>query len=240
MLVGFDFRKLDAVIFLRATRSLALYMQAVGRVLRAHDEKDCGYVLDYAGNVDRHGSIDGVIPPKTIKKAGDAPQKICLECDTVNLAAAKFCKQCGAEFVPDPNATGLYAMRSKAEILRSKWQTVAVDSVIYEVVRSKKTDIPMIRAEYYDEFNGLIVKKHLCLQHNGLAQTIAQQFLLKMFKDKREFYALNAADGLNCVDVCDLLNGAYDEYFKRIVSVTVGDQTANPKYKEIKSYVFAS
>ena len=239
LLVGFDFRKLDAVIFLRATKSLALYMQAVGRVLRAHDEKDCGYVLDYAGNVDRHGSIDGVIPPKTIKKAGDAPQKICLECETVNLAAAKFCKQCGAEFVPDPNAAGLYAMRSKAEILRSKWQTVAVDSVSYEVVLSKNGDIPMIRAEYYDEFSGLIVKQHLCLQHNGLAQTIAQQFLLKMFKNPREFYALNAAEGLNCVDVCDLLTNIYDDYFKKIVSVTVGDQVDNTKYKELKSCVFA-
>lgn len=237
LLVGFDFRKLDAVIFLRATKSLALYMQGVGRVLRAHDEKECGYVLDYAGNVDRHGSIDGVIPPKTVKKSGDAPQKICLSCEAANLAAAKFCKNCGDEFVSN-NETGDYKMRSKAEILKSKWQTLAVHYVSYDVALSKKDGTPMIRAEYYDEFDGLIIKQHLCLEHKGLAQTIAQQFLLKMFKDKREFYALNAAEGLNCVDVCDLLNHAYDDYFKRVVSVTVGEQANNSKYKELKSIVF--
>jgi len=237
---GFNMTHLDCVVLMRATKSTGLYVQMVGRVLRAHDDKATGYLIDYGTNVERLGSVDGELKPKTIKKAGDAPQKICLECETVNLAAAKTCKNCGAEFVPDPNAAGLYAMRSKAEILRSKWQTIQVSSVSYEIARSKNGDIPMIRAEYYDEFDGLIVKQHLCLQHSGLAQTIAQQFLLKMFKNPREFYALNAAEGLNCVDVCDLLTLDYDSFFKKIVSVTIGHQRDSTKYFEIKGVVFSS
>ena len=237
---GFNHADLDCVVLMRATKSTGLYVQMVGRVLRAHDDKTTGYLIDYGTNIERLGSVDGELKPKTIKKAGDAPQKICLECETINPASVKFCKQCGAEFVPDENANGLYSMRSKAEILKSKWQTVAVDYIMYEVVKSKNGDIPMIRAEYYDEFNGLIVKQHLCLQHSGIAQTIAQQFLLKMFKNPREFYALNAAEGLNCVDVCELLNDAYDSFFKKVISVTIGHQKESTKYYEIKSIVFAS
>lgn len=237
LLVGFDFRKLDAVIFLRATKSLALYMQAVGRVLRSHDEKECGYVLDYAGNVDRHGSIDGVIPPKTIKKTGETPQKICFECDTVNLAAAKKCKVCGAEFIPDPNAEGLYSMRSRAEILRSKWQTIEVGGVMYGT-KTAKNGRDMVKIDYYDTFDMPIVTQYLCLDHDGLAKTIAQQTLLKLFINKRNFYELNAAGGLNSADVAALLETSYDEYFKPIKAVVIGQQKDNSKYLEIKSILF--
>jgi DNA repair protein RadD len=53
--IGFDLPELDCVVLNRATKSLGLYIQMLGRGLRTADgKKDC-LVLDHAGNVHRHG-----------------------------------------------------------------------------------------------------------------------------------------------------------------------------------------
>jgi DNA repair protein RadD len=53
--VGFDLPELDCVVFGRPTKSVALYLQMLGRGLRpAPGKSDC-LVLDHAGNVHRHG-----------------------------------------------------------------------------------------------------------------------------------------------------------------------------------------
>src|SRR5574343_274066 len=67
---GFDYKQLECVVLLRATKSKRLYKQIVGRVIRAHADKAVGYLIDYGTNVERLGSIDGTIPPKTVKKSG--------------------------------------------------------------------------------------------------------------------------------------------------------------------------
>jgi superfamily II DNA or RNA helicase len=50
---GLDVPGVEAAILLRPTKSLALYLQMVGRALRPG--KQLAYVLDHAGNVYRHG-----------------------------------------------------------------------------------------------------------------------------------------------------------------------------------------
>lgn len=46
---GFDFPELDTVILARPTKSMSLYYQMVGRVLRPHASKKTAYVLDMVG-----------------------------------------------------------------------------------------------------------------------------------------------------------------------------------------------
>lgn len=65
---GFDYQELDAVVFLRATQSTPLYVQIVGRVMRAHHNKEVGYVFDYGENLIRHGSIYNISLNEDIKK----------------------------------------------------------------------------------------------------------------------------------------------------------------------------
>lgn len=43
---GFDLPILDTAVMLRPTKNAALYIQAIGRILRAAPGKTCGYVLD--------------------------------------------------------------------------------------------------------------------------------------------------------------------------------------------------
>ena len=55
---GFNARCVDAIAILRATMSPGLFCQMVGRGLRLHESKQNTLLLDFGGNIARHGSID--------------------------------------------------------------------------------------------------------------------------------------------------------------------------------------
>lgn len=55
---GFDYPALESVIIGRPTMSLSLFYQIVGRVMRPHKDKDCGWVVDLCGNIDFFGKIE--------------------------------------------------------------------------------------------------------------------------------------------------------------------------------------
>ena len=55
---GVDVPGIEAVIMLRPTQSMGLYLQMVGRGLRPAPGKPCAYILDHAGNAGRHGFPD--------------------------------------------------------------------------------------------------------------------------------------------------------------------------------------
>lgn len=95
---GFDAPVVDVLALVRATMSPSLYVQMVGRGMRiAEGKADC-LLLDYAGNIARHGPIDDVrVKPKS-KGGGDAPVKLCPECSAMCAASARMCDHCGFEF----------------------------------------------------------------------------------------------------------------------------------------------
>ena len=55
---GFNAKCVDAIAILRATMSPGLFCQMVGRGLRLHESKQNTLLLDFGGNIARHGSID--------------------------------------------------------------------------------------------------------------------------------------------------------------------------------------
>jgi DNA repair protein RadD len=95
---GLDVPGVVAAILLRPTKSLALYLQMVGRALRPG--KDKAFVLDHAGNVYRHGlpdarrrwSLHG-----REQQAQDSNSIIrCPSCGAINKRGARTCAHCGA------------------------------------------------------------------------------------------------------------------------------------------------
>jgi DNA repair protein RadD len=227
---GFDYPALDCVVFLRATTSLNLYMQICGRVIRAADGKFKGYVLDYGTNIDRFGSIDETLPPVTRKQRKEAPIKVCLLCNTVNLLNAKKCKDCEAQFISN-NEDGLYSMRSRAEILKAKEvQTYDIDEVVYSSDMSSNGN-PMITIHFISN-NKNIHKEFLNLEHPGNAKNIARAKFRELFKDTNDYYALIKAGREINVDNAYYLLENQKSFFKKIKSINLRKQE-DSKYKKL-------
>lgn len=104
---GVDVPAIEAVALLRPTKSLALYLQQVGRALRPAPGKDYAVVLDHAGNCRRHGlpdderewSLEG---RRKEKQRDAAPIKQCPQCYAVMTVSAESCKHCGFVFAAMP------------------------------------------------------------------------------------------------------------------------------------------
>jgi len=105
---GFDAPQIDLLVMLRPTLSTGLYVQMVGRGTRqAAGKQDC-LVLDFAGNIRRHGPVDSIsIAPRRGggKKdeegrvdVADVRAKACPKCEELVAINARICKCCGYEW----------------------------------------------------------------------------------------------------------------------------------------------
>jgi len=99
---GLDVPAVGAVILLRPTKSVGLYLQQVGRGLRPAPGKSALIVLDHAGNTLRHGMPDAPrawsLKGKPRKEKGEGekapPARQCPECYAVHEPAPE-CPECG-------------------------------------------------------------------------------------------------------------------------------------------------
>lgn len=103
---GYDFPAIDLVGLMRATMSLALYLQMIGRGSRIFPGKSHFTVLDYGLNATRHLPWDWDHPwqdmwcaPAKKKKGGVQPIKVCPKCDYIMPAPVMKCPNCGHEFI---------------------------------------------------------------------------------------------------------------------------------------------
>jgi len=96
---GFNAPAVDLIALLRPTKSAGLYVQMVGRGTRLAPTKENCLILDFAGNVRRHGPIDLVRPKRQGEgSGGDAPTKVCPECESIIALSATECPDCGYVF----------------------------------------------------------------------------------------------------------------------------------------------
>ncbi len=160
---GFNAPAVDLIAMLRPTKSTGLYVQIAGRGTRLAPGKENCLVLDFAGNVARHGPIDLVKAPSREKGDGDAPIKVCPECQTINHAAVRHCESCGFEFPPpevkiDSTATTQEILSSG----RPEW--VRVFDIAYRR-HEKEGKPPSMRVEYLCGFNWH--REWVCFEHEG-------------------------------------------------------------------------
>lgn len=98
---GFDDPSVETIILYRATKSLSLYLQMVGRGSRVTDTKNKFNVLDFGNNIVTHGfwheEREWDLDPKVMasKNAGTAVLKNCKGCEAFIAASAVTCKFCG-------------------------------------------------------------------------------------------------------------------------------------------------
>lgn len=114
---GFDAPNIDCIALLRPTMSPGLYYQMVGRGFRLHPGKENCLVLDFGGNVLRHGPVDQIkVVERSGNGTGQAPAKECPECQAVISAGYAVCPDCGYQF-PPPDRQKHEAKASDAGIL---------------------------------------------------------------------------------------------------------------------------
>ena len=106
---GFDYPAIDCIVMLRPTLSAGLYCQMLGRGLRIAEGKDDCLVLDFAGNVQRHGLISSVVASaKQNKGNGVAPMKTCPACLEQLPVQVRVCPSCGYQFPKHSKEYELY------------------------------------------------------------------------------------------------------------------------------------
>ena len=112
---GFDYPEASCLIMARPTKSLMLYIQQAGRVLRTHSSKEDAIILDHAGNTQAHGFVTDELPQELddgIKRKVENAKKeqtekgtICPSCSFVRKKHEYQCPCCG--FVPKKKDAGI-------------------------------------------------------------------------------------------------------------------------------------
>ncbi len=170
---GFDAPNIDCVVLLRPTMSPGLYYQMVGRGFRLHPSKQDCLVLDYGGNVLRHGPVDQIRVQPSLRTEGTAPLKECPECQGLVATGFSECPQCGYEF-PPPEKARHDATASEAGIL-SDQVTVSKYPVqdLFYCVHTKRGADPeapkSMRVDYMIGWNRS-QSEWVCFEHTGYAR----------------------------------------------------------------------
>jgi len=110
---GFDAPPVSCVVLTRPCSQKGTMVQMIGRGLRIIDPElypntiktDC-IVMDFGTSVITHGSIDDVanLDGRKKEEEGEAPTKICPECEAEVHARVSECPICGHEFLAEEKA----------------------------------------------------------------------------------------------------------------------------------------
>ncbi len=169
---GFDAPNVDCVVLLRPTASPGLYCQCVGRGFRLHESKTDCLVLDYGGNILRHGPVDAVkIKDVSRGGGGEAPVRECPKCQLLLHAALRVCPDCGFEF-PEPEREQHESQASNEGILSG--QVIDTEYEVRDVFYSVHTkrgageEAPKtFRVDYQTGFRDFH-SEWLCPEHEGI------------------------------------------------------------------------
>ena len=166
---GFDYPDIDLIAMLRPTLSPALYVQMAGRGLRVKSHTDHCLVLDFAGVVQLHGPVTAVQPPS---KAGDgdgeAPTKVCQQCNEIVAASCKTCPNCSHEFPakePDPKT---FHLRSD-DIMGLTPLEMEVTEWQWRVHTSRNSGFDMPAVTYYGSLSDQPVTEYFPINNGGYA-----------------------------------------------------------------------
>ncbi len=200
---GFDYPDIDLIAMLRPTLSPGLYVQMAGRGMRLKSHTDHCLVLDFAGNVRRHGPITDVAPPKHRGAGtGDAPVKVCEQCAELVHTSVKVCPACGYEFPPAEKEP----LTLHGEDIMGAPEEMRVREWLWYVKRSKAKQINMLCVDYYNaKLTGDKVTEYITILHDGYARYKAEITL-------RDIIAGCGAD-------ISLANGIDENYLEQLAEV---------------------
>lgn len=174
---GFDAPNIDCVALLRPTMSPGLLLQMCGRGTRLSPEtgkKDC-LILDFAGNIERHGCLDQLRPPSesTGERRGPMAKK-CPRCQTLLPLNARQCSQCKYEFPVAEKRISIDASASSESPLSGevRLENFHVIDTTYTPWRKKGANATAprtVRVTYWMSLTEPI-SEWICPEHQGFAR----------------------------------------------------------------------
>jgi DNA repair protein RadD len=175
---GFNVPRVDLIAMLRPTLSTSLYVQMLGRGSRLAPEKTDCLVLDFAGNIRRHGPLDDIIvkPGKVDSgrvKEDTVRAKECPRCQTLVGLRVYECPDCGHQW--EAPAEAKHDTKPDTEVVlftkqrEGAWLDVTEQQAF---LHHKAGSQPSVRIEYRVGRN--VYKQWVCLQHGGFVGAKAQ------------------------------------------------------------------
>lgn len=175
---GSNIPRIDLLAMCRPTLSASLYIQMIGRGLRLSPGKTDCLVLDFAGNVRKHGPIDAVSPSGPRSGTGEAPVKLCPQdeggCGSLVHASAHVCPDCGHKF-PIDDTPKIDAVAADTPILsKGAPEPRTVTSRTFRHHPGKQGKPDSVKVTY---LCGLTpINEWLCPAHTGFAKAKADRF----------------------------------------------------------------
>lgn len=194
---GFNDPEIDLLVLMRPTKSPVLYVQTVGRVVRpvyakgfdlgtlegrfaamAASGKQGAMVLDFGRVIETLGAIDAIDikrPPKKEKaEPGEAPTKLCPQCDAICMAAQRYCYDCAYEF-PASSVIEPVSAKNKALLAADvEPERHEVIDVTYKWHQRIDKPTPSMRVSYITEAGAF--NEWVCFQHEGFAKAKAEKW----------------------------------------------------------------
>jgi DNA repair protein RadD len=235
---GFDAPNIDCIVLLRPTASTGLYYQCCGRGFRLHESKTNCLVLDYGGNILRHGPVDAIqVREKKTNdnNGGDAPAKECPQCLSIVHAAVMTCPDCGYKF-PSSDKEQHEANASDegiltGEITDTQWD---VESVLYSVHTKRgatEYDPRTLRVDYKVGFNEY-KSEWVCPEHDGWARKKFEHWWKERSNNEPPTNAEQAVQLANAGSLSTptqiVIRKVGGEKFERIIKYTLPKEKPNP------------
>lgn len=179
---GFDAPGIDCIGLMRATKSPGLYAQIAGRGLRispATGKINC-LLLDFGGNIRRHGILDDITSDVSGREVSELIQrsKLCPSCGYEVSKLATVCSHCGTEIKPvareiihDTRADTVDPMNAPPPQWLDVWR-------VGYYLHKKEGKPPSMRVAYHTGhwMDGETISEWVCFEHQGWAQTKAGQW----------------------------------------------------------------
>lgn len=165
---GVDIPGIDLIAFLRPTKSTSLYVQMAGRGMRLFIGKINCLVLDFAKVVSTHGPVDKVrVKNKKGEGSGEAPTKVCPNCESEVFAGARECADCGYVFPPPevkilPEASNAAILSTQIE---PEWMPV---QKVFYTRHEKPGKPPSLKLAYVSGLRQFPL--WVCPEHTGMAR----------------------------------------------------------------------
>jgi len=211
---GFDEPSVEAIILNRATKSLPLYFQMIGRGSRIYPNKEKFIVLDLGKNTSRHGFYDRYIDWQNYFKKGSkkenkeedkgvAPTKECPECGLVLHARIILCPGCDHDFEQErmlqekevrdkklylltrDNPVNVPSDRIFEMAKERGWKEYAVLYKIAEHIHNYQSKYSTIVPDEYADNLMLEHLKEWCEKYNKKFNKWHQDYVLQILKEKR-------------------------------------------------------